>query len=100
MIVLVGANGFLGRLVCELVEENHTPAVAVSKNSDYAFFERFAPSLRVMDASDFAREVDDRACFGNRPAPAILTFEQEPWREVPENVQPAGRCEFPSLTSI
>ena len=95
MIVLVGANGFLGRHVCELLEENHTPAVAVSRNPDHAFFERFAPSLRVMDASDFASsagrgaiaEASTIVYFAWQSIPS--TFAQEPWREVPENVQPA-----------
>jgi UDP-glucose 4-epimerase len=95
MIVLVGANGFLGRHVCELLEKNRTPAVAVSRNPDRAFFEKFAPSVRVMDASDFAssagRDVLAEASavvyFAWQSIPS--TFAQAPWREVPENVQPA-----------
>jgi UDP-glucose 4-epimerase len=95
MIVLVGANGFLGRHMCELLEQKGAPAVAVSRNPDRTFFENFAPSLRVMDASDFAssagRDVlaEARAVvyFAWQSVPA--TFAQAPWREVPENVQPA-----------
>ena len=54
MIVVVGANGFLVRHLCELLEQNGAPAVAVSRNPDHAFFEHFTPSLRVMDVFDFA----------------------------------------------
>jgi UDP-glucose 4-epimerase len=95
MIVLVGANGFLGRHMCEFLEQKGAPAVAVSRNSDRVYFEHFAPSLRVMDASDFAssagRDVLAEASavvyFAWRSIPS--TFAQVPWREVPENVQPA-----------
>ena len=95
MIVLVGANGFLGRHMCELLERKGVPAVAVSRNRDRAFFEHFAPSLKVMDLSDFAssagRDVIAEAktivYFAWQSVPS--TFAHAPWREVPENVQPA-----------
>jgi UDP-glucose 4-epimerase len=95
MIVLVGANGFLGRHMCELLERKGAPAVAVSRNPDRAFFEYFAPSLKVMDLSDFTSsagrdvlaEAKMIAYFAWQSVPS--TFAHAPWREVPENVQPA-----------
>jgi UDP-glucose 4-epimerase len=95
MIVVVGANGFLGRHMCELLEQKHAPAVAVSRNPDRAFFEKFAPSLRVMDAVDFSSsaghdvlaEASAIIYFAWQSNPS--TFAQAPWREVSENVQPA-----------
>jgi UDP-glucose 4-epimerase len=95
MIILVGANGFLGRHVCELLEQNGAPAIAVSRNLDLAFFEHFAPSLRVMGVSDFASsagrvalaEAKTVVYFAWQSIPS--TFAHVPWLEVPENVQPA-----------
>ena len=98
MIILVGANGFLGRHCCELLERQRQPALAVSRNPDLDFFGRFAPSLRVMDVATFS---SDEARNAIAEAQAIVylawrsvpsTFIGEPWREVPENVQ--GAVEF------
>jgi UDP-glucose 4-epimerase len=95
MIILVGANGFLGRHTAQLLERRGYPAIAVSRNPDQDFFKRFTPSLQVMNAVDFASSVGGDAIAG---ADAIIyfvwrsvpsTFVDEPWRELPENVQPA-----------
>lgn len=95
MLVLVGANGFLGRHTCELLERRGEPAIAVSRKPDPKFFERFAPSVTCMSAAEFASaagtEVIAQAraivyfTWGSGPA----TFAEKPWRELPENVQPA-----------
>jgi len=95
MIVLVGASSFLGRHTCELLERHGQPAIVVSRNPNRQFLERFAPSLRVMDAAEFASsagvEVIAQASaivyFTWCSVPA--TFADEPWREVQENVGPA-----------
>jgi len=95
MIILIGANGFLGRHTAELLERQGTPAIAVSRNPDREFFRRFTPSLQIMNAADFASSAGDDAIAA---ADAIIylvcqsvpsTFVDEPWRELPENVQPA-----------
>jgi len=98
MIILVGANGFLGRHCCELLERQRQPALAVSRNPDLDFFGRFAPSLRVMDLATFASD-EGRNAIAEAQAIVYLawrsvpsTFIGEPWREVPENVQ--GAVEF------
>jgi UDP-glucose 4-epimerase len=95
MLLLVGANGFLGRHMCELVERRGERAVAVVRRPDRWFFDHFAPSLEVVDASQFdaaaGLELISRAravvYFVWRSVPA--TFAAEPWREVHENVEPA-----------
>jgi UDP-glucose 4-epimerase len=95
MIILVGANGFLGRHTAELLERQGQPALAVSRNPDADFFKRFTPSLQTMNAVDFASSAGSDAIA---KADAIVylvwrsvpsTFVDEPWRELPENVQPA-----------
>jgi UDP-glucose 4-epimerase len=95
MIVVVGANGFLGRHFCEFLESRREPAVAVSRQPDAAFFERFAPSLRTMTPAALASTGGDELM---QQAKAVIyltwssvpaTFDNEPWREVPENVLPA-----------
>jgi UDP-glucose 4-epimerase len=95
MIVLIGANGFLGRHTCELLERRGESAIAVSRNPDAKFFRRCAPSLQVMNAAEFASsagaEVITQAravvYFAWSSVPA--TFALEAWREVPANVHPA-----------
>jgi UDP-glucose 4-epimerase len=95
MIILIGANGFLGRHTAELLERQGRPAIAVSRNPDRDFFRRFTPSLQVMDAVDFASSAGGDAIaaadaiiyFTWRSVPS--TFVDEPWRELPENVLPA-----------
>src|SRR6476660_3036961 len=95
MIILVGANGFLGRHTCELLERRGQPAIIVSRNSDRRFLDRFAPSLKVMGMTEFAspagREVIAQAraivYFTWSSVPA--TFADEPLREMAENVKPA-----------
>src|SRR5215469_4107217 len=95
MIILIGANGFLGRHTAELLERQGRSAIAVSRNPDRDFFRRFTPSLQIMNAADFASSAGDDAIAA---ADAIIylvcqsvpsTFVDEPWRELPENVQPA-----------
>ena len=95
MILVIGANGFLGRHTTQLLERQGYPAIAVSRNPDRDFFKRFTPSLQVMNAADFASSAGDDAIAA---AHAIIylvchsvpsTFVDEPWRELPENVQPA-----------
>ena len=95
MILVIGANGFLGRQTTQLLERQGHPAIAVSRNPDWDFFKRFTPSLQVMNAADFASSAGDDAIAA---ADAIIylvchsvpsTFVDEPWRELPENVQPA-----------
>ena len=95
MIVLVGANSFLGRHTCELLERRGEPGVVVSRTPDRCFFERFAPSLRVMDAVEFASP-SGRSVIANATAIVYFvwssvpaTFAEEPWRELTENVTPA-----------
>jgi len=95
MIILVGANGFLGRHTAELLERQGRPAIAVSRNPDRDLFKRFTPSLQAMNAVDFASSAGSDAIakadaiiyFTWRSVPS--TFVDEPWRELPENVQPA-----------
>jgi UDP-glucose 4-epimerase len=95
MIILVGANGFLARHTAELLERQGRPAIAVSRNPDHNFFKRFAPSLQIMNAADFASSAGRGAIaeakaiiyFVWRSVPS--TFVDQPWRELPENVQPA-----------
>jgi len=95
MIILIGANGFLGRHTAELLERQGRPAIAVSRNPDRDFFKRFTPLLQTMNAVDFASSAGSDAIAR---ADAIIyftwhsvpsTFVDEPWRELPENVQPA-----------
>jgi len=95
MIILVGANGFLGRHSCELLDRRGVQAVAVSRRPDPRFFERFAPSIRSMSVAEFASsagaEIIPQAravvylAWGSVPT----TFHQEPWRELAVNVEPA-----------
>ena len=95
MLVLVGANGFLGRHMCELLERRGESAVVVSTNPDGSFFERFAPSLRIMTSNEFDSPVGDSVIaeadaivyFRWRSVPG--TFVGEPWRELSENLDPA-----------
>jgi UDP-glucose 4-epimerase len=95
MIILVGANGFLGRHTCELLERRGVPATVVSGTLDRRFLRRFAPSLGFMDAADFASPAGGELIargraivyFTWRSVPA--TFASEPWREVREDVEPA-----------
>jgi len=94
MILVIGANGFLGRHTTQLLERQGHPAIAVSRNPDWDFFKRFTPSLQVMNAADFASSAGDDAIAA---ADAIIylvchsvpsTFVDEPWRELP------GRQDF------
>jgi UDP-glucose 4-epimerase len=95
MIILLGANGFLGRHTAELLGRRGQRAIAVSRAPDRGFFEGFAPSIKVMNAAEFASSAGDAAiaeadvlihfAWGSVPA----TFVDEPWRELPENVQPS-----------
>lgn len=96
MIVVLGANGFLGRHLCSLLERDRHQAVAVSRRPDSRFFNTHAPSLSLMTEADLfstsgGREVLSLAravvCLNWRSVP--VTFATEPWREVPENVEPA-----------
>jgi UDP-glucose 4-epimerase len=95
MIILIGGNGFLGRHLCELLERRGEPAWVVSRSPDKLFLERFAPSLRAMSTDEFALEAGQQALaqaraivyLAWRSVPA--TFASEPWREIPENVQPS-----------
>lgn len=95
MIVLVGASSFLGRHTCELLERHGQPAIVVSGNPNRQFLERFAPSLRIMDAAEFASSAGVEVIA---QASAIVyltwcsvptTFADEPCREIQENVGPA-----------
>ncbi len=95
MLVLIGANGFLGRHTCELLERRGVPAIAISRNRDHGFFERFAPSLKLMDFAAFASPAgrdaiaDASAIVYFRWGSVPSTFVGEPWREISENVHPA-----------
>jgi UDP-glucose 4-epimerase len=94
MIILLGANGFLGRHTAELLGRRGQRAIAVSRAPDRGFFERLAPSLKVMTAAEFASSAGYAAiaeaealiyfAWGSVPA----TFADAPWQELPENVQP------------
>ena len=95
MIILVGANGFLGRHTCEFLERQDEPAIVVSRNPDRHFLARFSPSLSAMTTREFASAAGDEAIAR---ATAIVyftwtsvapTFVTEPWRELTENVKPA-----------
>lgn len=95
MIILFGANGFLGRHTAELLGRRGQRVTAVSRTPDREFFGRFAPALKVMTAVEFASAAGDAAiaeaealihlAWGSVPS----TFVNEPWRELPENVQPS-----------
>ena len=95
MLTLVGGNGFLARHTCELFQRNHQPALVVSRDPDGRFLERFAPSLEVMSAGEFAsaagREViaQSRAIVYFTWSSVVSTFADNPWREISENVAPA-----------
>ena len=95
MIIVVGANGFLGRHVCEFLERHKEPAVAVSRQPDFGFLERCAPSLRAMTAAEFTSGAGDDILRQTRAVVYLTwksvpsTFAADPWREVPENVLPA-----------
>ena len=104
MIVLVGANGFLGRHTCELLARRGHPAIAVSRHLDRQFLDGFAPSLRSMNATEFessaGADVIAQASaiiyFQWSSVPA--TFADEPWRDVKENVGPAFEFSFGGKT--
>jgi len=94
MILLVGANGFLGRHTAQLLARRGQQAIAVSRAPDRDFFKRHAPTVKVMTAAEFASPAGDAAIA---EADALIhfawisvpsTFVDEPWRELPENVQP------------
>ncbi|MGH6824147.1 MAG: NAD-dependent epimerase/dehydratase family protein [Methyloceanibacter sp.] len=95
MIILLGANGFLGRHTCELLARRGAEAVAVSQKPDPRFFAQFASSVRYMEAHSFASSAGveviakTRALVYFRWSSVPATFAQEPWREVRENVEPA-----------
>jgi UDP-glucose 4-epimerase len=95
MIILFGANGFLGRHTAELLGRRQQRAIAVSRAPDHSFFERFAPALEVMTVAEFASSSGEAAiaeaealihfAWGSVPS----TFVDQPWRELPANVQPS-----------
>jgi UDP-glucose 4-epimerase len=105
MIVLLGANGFLGRHTAELLGRRGQRAIAVSRSPDRDFFEHFAPSLKVMNAAEFASSAGHAAiaeaealvyfAWGSVPS----TFVDEPWQELPQNVQPSLEV-FHRVTAI
>jgi UDP-glucose 4-epimerase len=95
MIILMGANGFLGRHTAELLVRQGQTGLAVSRAPDRDFFERLAPAIKTMTTVEFATSAGDAAiaaadamihfAWGSVPS----TFVDEPWRELPENVQPS-----------
>ena len=97
MIILFGANGFLGRHACELLARRGEQALAVCRKPDPEFFAQFPSSVRSMEADEFASSPGDEAItraraivyFAWSSVPA--TFAKDPWREVEENVKPAFR---------
>ena len=97
MIILFGANGFLGRHTCELLGRRGEQALAVSRKPDPGFFAQFAPSVHYMDADEFFSSAGADAISKARAivyfawASVPATFAEEPWREVEENVKPAFR---------
>lgn len=97
MIILFGANGFLGRHTCELLARRGEQAIAVSRKPDPGFFAQFAPSVRCMEADEFDSSAGVEAITRARAivyfawASVPATFAKEPWREVGENVKPAFR---------
>ncbi|MEZ5876225.1 MAG: hypothetical protein R3D30_15905, partial [Hyphomicrobiales bacterium] len=93
----MGANGFLGRHTCQLLDRLGEPVAAIATTPDTRFIENFAPSVRAMSTAEFdspaGRDVITNAkalvYFRWHSVPA--TFVDEPWRELPDNVMPAMR---------
>jgi UDP-glucose 4-epimerase len=100
MIIVIGAGGFLGRHLGELLEHRGERALVVSRRPDRTFLQHFAPSLTSMDAATFASPAGERAIaqaravvylkWGSVPA----TFAEQPWKEIAENVEPAFELFF------
>ncbi len=95
MLILVGAGGFLGRHMCELLERKGERAVAVVRQGDRSFSERFAASLDVIDDAAFASPAGLDLLAGARAVVYFVwrsvpaTFADEPCREVTDNLGPA-----------
>ena len=95
MIVLIGANCFLAKHLCEFLERSGRTTVVVSRKHDRRFLDRFAPSLRRMEATEFA-SASGHALIAQARALVYFTWRSvpgtsvaEPLREVTDNVEPA-----------
>jgi UDP-glucose 4-epimerase len=83
-ICIYGGTGFIGRHLCEALSSLGIPAVAISRNPDQAFLERFAPtvsgiSLESPAAAEALRraEVVFYLASGTRPASSPLDPSHE-----------------------
>jgi UDP-glucose 4-epimerase len=93
LILVLGGNGFIGRHFRDIARAK-TPLTIVRRDPDAAFV-TLSESETALSAEAFAGEQGDDAI---RRATAVIylstasvpgTFEANPWREIPANVEPA-----------
>jgi UDP-glucose 4-epimerase len=97
MILLIGGNGFIGRHLAALLHDRGLTAAVVTRRAARAQETYGGGVAPVVDAEAFAGVAGDRlladaeAVVYLASASVPSTFAEEPWREIPANVEPAAR---------
>ncbi len=97
MILLIGGNGFIGRHLAALLHDRGLTAAVVTRRAARAEEAYGGGAAPVVDAEAFAGIAGDRlladaeAVVYLASASVPSTFAEEPWREIPVNVEPAAR---------
>jgi UDP-glucose 4-epimerase len=95
MIILIGGNGFIGKHVCDLLQQRDRAAMVVSRQDVGATDRR--PNTRYFTTDQWQTSESRETC---KQAKALVylathsvpgTFINEPWNELSQNVEPALR---------
>jgi UDP-glucose 4-epimerase len=94
--LLFGGAGFIGRHLCCHMQSLGREAIVVSRAPDLSFLQEHAPSIRGLTLDEFQgereaylRAADTLIYMASTSVPA--TNKNQPWMELPENVDPAFR---------
>jgi UDP-glucose 4-epimerase len=95
MILIIGGNGFLGRHLCRMLCSRGLAAVVVTRTRSDLAFAGDDSGIGCIDAKVFQTGRGDDLLasarviiyLASQSVPA--TFRDEPWREIPANVEPA-----------
>ena len=93
-MLIFGGTGFLGKHLCVMLHNRTgSDVTVVSRTPDTEFLNRFAPSVRAVNISDFLRSPesvrwDHRNIVYLAGTSTPGTFAAAPWKEFSENVAP------------
>lgn len=94
-MLILGGTGFLGKHLSVMLHGlGYGDATVVSRNPDFDFIDRFAPSINAIRLTDLLSVLDDVkwdrrniVYLAGNSIPG--TFAETPWKEYSENVAPA-----------